>query len=336
MPRLRLFAGLREAAGIGEAEIAGSSVGEVLENAAVRFGDPFRAGLAAAQVWVNGDPAQSDTPVAAGDEVALIPPVSGGEQTTAGEESAERQAALLQVLYGVAAWGALMGAAAVSVEATAVAAAAVASLWALDVAWSAGFGGLQLSPIPAVLGAGLTAGASYGYGLEGFGAAVAGAVVLALLAVVIRPPLRPLGNSSGTLLIAVTSALLAGGFTVVRMRSAEESYVLGAVVGAAALAAWLVARSMTQAQRLDANLTAVVAGTVTGVLAGLGWGDSDGAVFLAAVAATAGFVAGRTAGGMFRLGYVVLAQQSPGYLAVVDGAFFATGAYWLVLALLGS
>jgi molybdopterin converting factor small subunit len=34
--------------------------------------------LATSRVWVNGEPAERATPVGDGDEVAVLPPVSGG------------------------------------------------------------------------------------------------------------------------------------------------------------------------------------------------------------------------------------------------------------------
>ena len=78
MAQLRLFAGLREAAGASSVSVPGSTVAELLANAAGEYGPTFEAGLSHARVWVNGEPATSDTTVADGDEVALIPPVSGG------------------------------------------------------------------------------------------------------------------------------------------------------------------------------------------------------------------------------------------------------------------
>ena len=44
------------------------------------FGAPFRAMLESATVWLNGDEPEhgDDTPLRDGDEVAVIPPVSGG------------------------------------------------------------------------------------------------------------------------------------------------------------------------------------------------------------------------------------------------------------------
>jgi molybdopterin synthase sulfur carrier subunit len=78
--RLRLFAAAREAAGTSTIEIDAATVGEVLAVARERFGAEFAAVLAGSRVWIDGDePAAGDaTPVAAGSEVAVLPPVSGG------------------------------------------------------------------------------------------------------------------------------------------------------------------------------------------------------------------------------------------------------------------
>jgi molybdopterin converting factor small subunit len=75
---LRLFAAAREAAGTGRDEVPGATVGDVLDAAVARFGPGFAAILATCKVWVNGDPAERHDPVQAGDEVAVLPPVSGG------------------------------------------------------------------------------------------------------------------------------------------------------------------------------------------------------------------------------------------------------------------
>ena len=45
MARLRLFAGLRQAAGTGEVELNGGSVGEILSEAAAAYGPDFERGL---------------------------------------------------------------------------------------------------------------------------------------------------------------------------------------------------------------------------------------------------------------------------------------------------
>lgn len=78
MPTLRLFAAARVAAGKTRDEIDGSTVGQVLDVARARYGEEFAAVLAGARVWVNGSPAAEDDSVDDGDEVAVLPPVSGG------------------------------------------------------------------------------------------------------------------------------------------------------------------------------------------------------------------------------------------------------------------
>lgn len=78
MAVLRLFAAARTAAGTARDLVPGGTVAEVLDSACARYGAEFTAVLPTCAVWVNGDPAQPDTPVADDDEVGVLPPVSGG------------------------------------------------------------------------------------------------------------------------------------------------------------------------------------------------------------------------------------------------------------------
>ncbi|MEM8902103.1 MAG: MoaD/ThiS family protein [Actinomycetota bacterium] len=78
MAQLRLFASAREAAGTAKDVVDGATVGEVLAAARQRYGADFAAVLAGSRVWCNGEPAVDDDPVSADDEVAVLPPVSGG------------------------------------------------------------------------------------------------------------------------------------------------------------------------------------------------------------------------------------------------------------------
>ena len=75
---LLLFASAREAAGTASLDVEAGTVGEVLDRARDRFGDGFSAVLARSRVWLNGEPAIGPEPLADGDEVAVLPPVSGG------------------------------------------------------------------------------------------------------------------------------------------------------------------------------------------------------------------------------------------------------------------
>jgi molybdopterin synthase sulfur carrier subunit len=75
-----LFASAREAAGTGNDVIEGSTLGEVLDQAVGRYGADFATVLSTCKVWVNGDAVDRATAVGASDEVAVLPPVSGGFQ----------------------------------------------------------------------------------------------------------------------------------------------------------------------------------------------------------------------------------------------------------------
>lgn len=78
MPVLRLFASAREAAGTGREVVPGSTVEQLLANAVERHGVQFAAVLATCRVWVNGEEVDPATALSERDEVAVLPPVSGG------------------------------------------------------------------------------------------------------------------------------------------------------------------------------------------------------------------------------------------------------------------
>jgi sulfur-carrier protein len=80
MAVLRLFASAREAAGTGSDALEGTTVGEVLDLAVERYGAAFAAVLGTCRVWVNGNEADRSMAVTPSDEVAVLPPVSGGFQ----------------------------------------------------------------------------------------------------------------------------------------------------------------------------------------------------------------------------------------------------------------
>lgn len=81
MTTLRLFATVRVAAGTGKDTFdlaEGSTVGDLLAEATDRYGKEFADVLPVCRVWLNGESTSTDSPVSPTDEVALLPPVSGG------------------------------------------------------------------------------------------------------------------------------------------------------------------------------------------------------------------------------------------------------------------
>lgn len=59
-------------------EVTGASVGEVLDAASRQLGSAFDEVLANSKLWLNGEPTDRDARVSDADEVAVLPPISGG------------------------------------------------------------------------------------------------------------------------------------------------------------------------------------------------------------------------------------------------------------------
>jgi molybdopterin converting factor small subunit len=79
MVRIRLFAALREAAGVSEVEAPAGPLDGILAGLGDRFGDRFAAVLGYSSVLVDGERWHDRAaPVPDGAELALLPPFSGG------------------------------------------------------------------------------------------------------------------------------------------------------------------------------------------------------------------------------------------------------------------
>ena len=172
MVRLRLFASLRETAGTAEAEVPGSTVGEVISKAVASYGHQFERHLEHARIWLNGDPASLDDSVSEGDELALLPPVSGG--SLAVPAGLDQQGVYVGLVFLVLAVTAIVPDRAWF----AAAVVGVAAVWIVDLASAAGARQLGLNELPlrgAIFVAGIAAAA---YGANGLGLAAAASVVL--------------------------------------------------------------------------------------------------------------------------------------------------------------
>ncbi|HEX7464089.1 MAG TPA: MoaD/ThiS family protein [Actinomycetota bacterium] len=76
--RVRLFAALRELAGASRVEAEGDTVGEVVAALSERYGERFATIARSGSFVVDGERASATHRLAGGEEVALLPPVSGG------------------------------------------------------------------------------------------------------------------------------------------------------------------------------------------------------------------------------------------------------------------
>ncbi len=326
MAKLRLFANLREAAGVAEVRIEGASVGEVVDLAAAEYGAQFAAGLAHAKVWVNGEPAERDTAVASDDEVALIPPVSGGAVAVRGETAAGY---LISAGLGLA----LLMANFASLRWFVVVTVAVAGLWLWDLAGHASARGVVINPYPAFISAAAAGVGAFRWGFAGFAFAVVLGVAILLAWGLARPAYRPVEAIVGGVLLAVAGGLAVGPLVLLRLRLADEVTAFLIVVGLATLAGRLAAMVEAQSPLFDTNLAALVGAVVGGAIAGAAFGEPT-RTLVASVVAAAGLVAGRTLGSLLRSGRIYLAADPPGMIALADGPFFAAGLFWVTLALL--
>lgn len=78
MATLKLFASAREAAGTSSVNIDATTVDELLQFAVDTYGSGLKDVLSISRIWLNGEPADLKAPITKSDEVAVLPPVSGG------------------------------------------------------------------------------------------------------------------------------------------------------------------------------------------------------------------------------------------------------------------
>jgi sulfur-carrier protein len=76
--RVRLFAALRELAGTSRLDVEAPDVGSLLDQLSERLGPEFGRIMKAGSVVVDGETSGRDRLLHSDDEVALLPPVSGG------------------------------------------------------------------------------------------------------------------------------------------------------------------------------------------------------------------------------------------------------------------
>ncbi len=82
MIKVRFYSHLRRVLGTSEAEIQASTVRDLIDALSARFGDDFTSRMPHCKVYVNGRHVGLGrgrrTRIRPGDEVVILPPVSGG------------------------------------------------------------------------------------------------------------------------------------------------------------------------------------------------------------------------------------------------------------------
>ena len=325
MATLRLFANLRESAGTDRIEIDAATVGDLLDDAADRFGEGFRTGLTASGVWVNGEVADPFTRIEPDDEVAVIPPVSGGTSTMTSLDVAP---SLLSVALVIS----LLAVAWAAEEWFVIVAVGAVMAWVWDVSETASVTRDRFVAYPPLVTTAAAGGLAYAYGFEGYAGAVAIGLILSVSWPVFDRHHRAFRTTAATSLVSVVAASAAGGLVLIRLTGSYAVLAFVIVTVAALLGAWAAATYGQAIQSVDANVGALLGALIAGLVAGLVIPELDVAAgLLGAVAVAAGVIAGRALGSMLRTGSIVHTEHAPGSLALFDGAITAAPLFWLVI-----
>jgi molybdopterin synthase sulfur carrier subunit len=333
MPTLRLFARFREIAGTDTVVVEEGTVGEILDRAAAEYGSAFENSLASAGVWVNGDPVDRTAPVGAEDEMAIIPPVSGGSYAA----PRTRQTLIVdpaESVLSVIVLAALLVSAWVPLEWFVVISVGAALAWLWDLADTNAAGGGSINLYATLFAPPIAAGATYAWGYEGFAGGLAAAVAIVIFWPIFEARWRGVESIAMTASVAVVAAAGAGALVMLRMMSTTVALSFVLIVSVAIVAA--VATAVYGGQTIDPNVGTLVGALVAGLLTGVAASDIDLATGLfAAVAVASGLIAGRVLGSMIRSGSIVHTVRLPGQLTPLDGLLLAAPLYWLTLVLLG-
>ena len=328
MVTLRLFANLRETAGTSAVDIEGATVGDILDEAAARYGPAFAAALETAQIWLNGDQAERRTLVTVGDEIAAIPPVSGGAVAPTGVDLVS-PALVVGLLVG------LIVANVTSREAVVVASVGLAAVWLWDLGDVYQLRGRFVRMIPAVLAVAAAGNGAYRWGTSGLAGGMAVGIGILLTWSVLDERQRSIDAVAVSLLTGVTASLGTGALVIVRLRSAAEAATFIAIAAAGAAAAWLAQRSSSRGSALDPNVAGLLAAIGAGIVAGSLTDTVDVVNALLAAAITGGgLIAGRTIGAAVRMGQVLHTVRGGGLLTAYDGPMLGAAVFWIAMELL--
>lgn len=331
MATLRLFASLREIAGTSRVEIPGKTVGDVIDGAVDRFGQGFAESLSRARIWVNGDEADTSQSLSPDDEIALIPPVSGGAGAIADTPTVG-----MDLIAPVAVFAALIFANLVGgVAWWAAAIVGLVGLWAGDVAATSIAWGRDLPLSPALVTI-LTAIVSvHLLGVGGMGLTLAVGVAAPLAWAVASDSSRVLASLTAATVLSVTAGGAVASLFLARASFEPMSRGIGVflIVALVATAVGLLLERFSRFPIGDPFSAAALSAVIASVVSAAVW-DLDVVAFLmAGLALALALIGGRALGSMLRTRRVLLLEHPPGYLSLLDGVVLAAWIYFPTLLL---
>lgn len=329
MARLRLFAGLRDLAGTGNVDIDGETVGDVLEAAATRYGAAFAGSLENARVWLNGEEASPSDVVGPRDEVALIPPVSGGSYALDSRPTVSG----LDLLVPAAVVGMLVLANLTSDPSWwPVAVVGLVTAWVVDIVETLTGRGREFPLLPTLVAMLATVAAVWSLGAIGLGIGLVAAVVFPLGWGVASDGSRMVQILGPSILLTFVACMTIGSLVLVAGIN-PSTRIVGvylAVMAVSVLSAAVIDRFQHLPIGDPFTLSALVA-VITAMVAAAIW-DLDLVTFLIVGLVTAvSLVAGRGLGSLLRTRQIILIERPPGYLSVLDGMILAGALYLPVL-----
>lgn len=329
MAKLRLFANLREIAGIARLEVPENTVGEVIDAANDRFGPDFARGVQTARVWVNGEEAGLDDTVSDSDEVVLLPPVSGGSQPAA--LSAVDLLAFLPLLVVVLA----ILANTQSQEIWAAFLVAAAAVWAIDLASTFTARGRTIAPLAVATTAAAAAISAHVLGGMGYGLTVALAVAIGLGWAVAVPDYRPVDTFAPTLLVGLLAGLATASLVLSRSSFSPDERAVDVFLATMIVAVLLgaIVRRLPAVPFLDPYTTTALAAVLASVGAAALWNLDVVGYLLIGLGMAVALIAGNGLSSMLRTGSVSLTERTPGLLGTMDGVVLAAAIYYPLIRL---
>jgi molybdopterin converting factor small subunit len=330
MASLRLFANLREIAGTSRLDVPSDTVGGVIEAASEKFGPEFRRGVETSRVWLNGEAASMEDPVAEKDEVVLIPPVSGGGQPVSTFSAVDLVGFLPLAVAGLAVLGNNQ-----SQEIWAATLVAIVSIWVIDIGSAFAARGRAFASLAVVVTSAGSAMAAHAAGGAGYALTVVLAVAIGLGWAVAFPEYRRVDVFSPTLMVSLFAGLGAGSLLLARsahspQESAADVFLVSVI--AALLLGALVER-MPVLPLLDPFSVTAIGAVLAAVLAAVAWDLDVVGYLLVGLGVAMALVAGRGFSSMLRMGRVVLTERPPGILTSLDGVVLAAAIYYPLLLL---
>lgn len=329
MATVRLFARLRELAGSARVEVDGSTVGEVVEEAGRRFGSEFVATMETARIWRNGDEARPEDPVEPGDEIALLPPVSGGATTVRTPSEVAVAIPLVVTLVvvfvnlraGPAWWAAVL--------------VGAVGVWAIDIAHQMENRGRPFPAVAVVVGAVAGAVISQSMGPVGLVVAVGLAVAVAMTWGVAVTGYRSVDAVAPGVMVGMLAAAAVGSLVLTRSASSPDAQAVDVflLVVIVATALGSVVDRMGDLLYLDPFTVTAFSAVIASVGMAVVWDLDVAGYMLVGLGMAVTLVAGRGLGALLRTGRAVLADRPPGFTRALDGPLLAAALYFPLIGL---